>query len=82
MSRLRRAVSISRDVRNSRNVTASKMIMAGPPTNSAAVNCQPIRMAQMMPGSITSLAEAIWNSMAAVKHPLFRNSERADATAA
>jgi hypothetical protein len=57
-------------------------IMIGPPTNSAAVNCQPSSRAMMMPSSITRLVEAISNTMAAVKFAPWRNSARARATAA
>ncbi len=56
--------------------------MIGPPTNSAAVNCQPISRARTMPSSITRLVEAISKAMAEVKLAPFRNSERARATAA
>lgn len=40
-------------------------IMIGPPTNSAAANCQPISTARMMPSSCTRLVEANWNPSAA-----------------
>ena len=57
-------------------------IMIGPPTNSAAVNCQPSRRAMMIPSSITRFVEAISNTMAAVKLAPVRNRARASATAA
>ena len=62
--------------------TASRMIMMGPPTNSARVNCQPSSSAMMTPSSMTRLVEAISNAIAAVKLAPLRNSERASATAA
>ena len=76
------AASSSRWRRNSRNSSASKMIMIGPPMNSARVNCQPISRARMMPSSTTRLVEAISNAIAAVKLAPWRNSDRARATAA
>ena len=48
-----------------RNRTATKMIIKGPPTNSAKVNCQPSSRARMIPSSMTRLVEAISNAMAA-----------------
>ena len=56
--------------------------MMGPPTNSAAVNCQPINNARMIPNSTTRLVEAISKAIAAVKFAPLRNSDRASATAA
>ena len=76
------AASSSRWRRNSRNSNASKMIMIGPPVNSARVNCQPISRARMMPSSTTRLVEAISNAIAAVKLAPWRNSDLARATAA
>ncbi len=73
---------MSRVRTNSRNNTANTMIISGPPTNSAAVNCQPINNARMMPSSTTRLVEPISNAMAAVKFAPLRNSDRASATAA
>ena len=58
------------------------MIIRGPPMNSASVNCQPISNAKMIPSSTTKLVEAISNAIAAVKLAPFRNSDRANATAA
>ncbi len=72
--------SLSR--RSRRNSTARTTIMIGPPTNSAAVNCQPINRARITPSSTTRLVEAISNAIAAVKSAPLRNSERARATAA
>ena len=77
-----RASSMRRLRTNKRNSTASTTIMIGPPTNSAAVNCQPISSARMMPSSTTRLVEPISNAIAAVKLAPLRNSERANATAA
>ncbi len=81
-SACRRAASTSRRRTNSRNATAIKTIMIGPPTNSASVNCQAISSARMMPSSTTRFVLAISNAMAAVKLAPCRNSERASATAA
>src|SRR5271166_545778 len=68
--------------RNSRNSTASRTIITGPPTNSARVNCQPISNARITPSSITRFVEPISNAIAAVKLAPLRNSDRAKATAA
>src|SRR6266511_1748330 len=65
-----------------RNSRASSTIISGPPTNSAAVNCQPSSTARMMPSSTTRLVEANWNAIALVKSAPLRNTERAIATAA
>ena len=46
-----RAASIVRERTNSRKSTATNTIMIGPPTNSAAVNCQPIHRARITPSS-------------------------------
>src|SRR6266536_3823751 len=64
------------------NSRARKAIISGPPTNSAAVNCQPRSTAMMMPSSITRLVEANWKAIAAVKSAPLRKIERASATAA
>ena len=56
--------------------------MTGPPTNSAAVNCQPSRSARITPISTTRLVEANSNAIADVKCPPLRNIDRANATAA
>ena len=77
-----RAASRRRWRRNRRNSSASKMIMIGPPMNSARVNCQPISSARMMPSSTTRLVEAISKAIAAVKLAPWRNSDLASATAA
>src|ERR1017187_1132363 len=81
-SACRRAPSIRRARKKSRNATAIATIMIGPPTNSARVNCQEISRARMMPSSITRLVLAISNAIAAVKLAPLRNSDRARATAA
>ena len=77
-----RASATSRRRRTIRNSTASSTIMIGPPTNSAAVNCQPISSASRTPSSTTRLVEAISKAIAAVKLAPLRNSDRASATAA
>ena len=56
--------------------------MIGPPTNSAAVNCHPMRTARITPSSTTRLVEAISKTMAAVKLAPLRKRARARATAA
>ncbi len=56
--------------------------MIGPPMNSAAANCQPIRMTRMIPSSITRFVEAISKVIAAVKFAPLLNSDLASATAA
>src|SRR5205823_11737224 len=53
-----------------------------PPTNSAAVNCHPMRMARMIPSSITRFVEANSKAIAAVKFAPLRKIDRASATAA
>ena len=65
-----------------REARATKMIMIGPPTNSAKVNCHPSMTAKMIPSSITRFVEAISNAMAATKSAPWRINERARATAA
>src|SRR5215472_4534103 len=77
-----RASSRMRFVRKRRNSNAIRMIMMGPPTNSASVNCQPSSSAKIKPSSMTRLVDANWNAIAAVKSAPLRNSERASATAA
>lgn len=54
--------SLSRSER--RKSTASTTIMMGPPTNSAAVNCQLINRARITPSSTTGLVEAISKAIA------------------
>ena len=56
--------------------------MIGPPTNSAAVNCQPSNNARITPSSTTRLVEAISKTIAAVKFAPLRINARANATAA
>ncbi len=58
------------------------MMMSGPPTNSASVNCQPSSNARISPNSITRFVLASSKAVAAVKFAPLRNSERASATAA
>ena len=77
-----RASVSSRWRRNTRNARATKIIMNGPPTNSAAVNCHPISRARITPSSTTRLVDAISNAIAAVKLAPLLNSDRASATAA
>ena len=76
------ASATSRGVRKARNNSARQTIMAGPPVNSASVNCQPIKTARMMPSSMTRFVDANSNAIAAVKSAPFRKMERASATAA
>src|SRR5437867_3757811 len=68
--------------RNARNRSARNTIIRGPPTNSAAVNCQPSRSARTMPSSITRLVDEISNAIDAVKFAPLRKIDRASATAA
>src|SRR6266498_3631224 len=77
-----RAACTSGGFSSARNSSASSTIISGPPTNSAAVNCQPSSTARMMPSSTTRLVEANWNAIALVKSAPLRNTERAIATAA
>ena len=56
--------------------------MIGPPMNSAAANCQPIRMSSTTPSSITRLVEANMNTIAVMKSAPFWNSDFAIAVAA
>ena len=81
-SACRRASSTSRGVRKLRSNRARTTIITGPPTNSAAVNCQPSSSPRMRPSSITRFVEANWNAIAEVKLAPLRNSDRAMATAA
>ena len=77
-----RALATSSGVRNTANRTARKTIISGPPTNSASVNCHPIKTARMMPSSMTRLVDANSKAIADVKSAPLRNRERASATAA
>ena len=56
--------------------------MIGPPTNSAAANCQPISTTSTMPSSITRFVEANMNTIAETKSAPFWNSDFAIADAA
>ena len=56
--------------------------MIGPPMNSAAANCQPMRITNTTPSSITRFVEANMNTMAATKSAPFWNSDFAIAVAA
>lgn len=67
---------------NNRNETASIMIISGPSTNSATLNCQPISRAKLVPNSNTRLVELISNTMAGVKLAPLRNSGQAKAATA
>ena len=49
--------------------------MMGPPTNSAAMNCQPSRTSRTMPSSMTRLVEAIMKAMAVMKSAPFAKSD-------
>jgi hypothetical protein len=82
LSACSRAACTSGGFSRARNRRASSTIMSGPPTNSAAVNCQPSSTARMMPSSMTRLVEANWKAIALVKSAPLRNTDRAIATAA
>ena len=56
--------------------------MIGPPTNSAAANCQPISTISTTPSSITRLVDANMKIIAVVKSAPFWNSDFAIAVAA
>ena len=56
--------------------------MIGPPTNSAAANCQPMRMINTTPSSITRFVEANMKTIAVRKSAPFWNSDLAIADAA
>ncbi len=58
------------------------MIMIGPPTNSAMVNCHPITNARISPSSTTRFVDATSNAIADDRLAPFRNRARASATAA
>ena len=49
--------------------------MIGPPTNSAAMNCHPIRTNRTRPSSRTRLVEANMNTMAVMKSAPFAKSD-------
>ena len=53
-----------------------------PPTNSASVNCQPMKIQRTIPISKTRLVEANWKTIAVEKLAPFSNIERAIAVAA
>ncbi len=53
-----------------------------PPTNSAAVNCHPMKTQSTIPISNTRFVEANWNTIAVAKLAPFWNIERAIAIAA
>jgi hypothetical protein len=55
--------------------------MIGPPTNSAAVNCQPIDRPRITASSTTRFVEPISNAMAATKLAPLRINDRANANA-
>ena len=76
------ASSIRRWRSTSRKANAMRMIISGPPMNSARVNCHAISNARMIPSSITRFVEAISKAIAAVKLAPLRTSDRAKATAA
>ncbi len=82
LSACARAAWMSRLRTKSRNATATRTIMMGPPMNSARVNCQEISSARMMPSSMTRLVLAISKTITAVKLAPLRNRARASATAA
>ena len=47
--------------------SVSRAIMIGPPTNSAAMNCQPSKTRSTIPSSMTRFVEAIMKAMAVMK---------------
>ena len=63
-------------------MSASNTIMIGPPTNSAAANCQPINTTSTMPSSTTRFVEANMNTIAVTKSAPFWKSDFAIADAA
>ena len=77
-----RAPSSSRG--ETRNTTASQTstIRMRPPTNSAAVNCQPMKTQITIPISNTRFVEANWKTIAAAKLAPFWKADFAIATAA
>src|SRR6266403_805961 len=77
-----RASATSLRDKNSLNSSAMRTTINGPPTNSAAANCQPISTMMMMVSSATKFVEASSNAIAAVKLAPLRKIERASATAA
>src|SRR5215470_12027250 len=82
LSACARAAAIRRWRTNSRNATAMRTIMMGPPMNSARVNCHDSSSAKMMPSSMTRFVLAISKAIAATKLAPRRNRPRASATAA
>ena len=56
--------------------------MIGPPTNSAAMNCHPIRTSSTRPSSTTRLVEATMKTMAVTKSAPLATRDRAIAEAA
>src|SRR5437870_9292261 len=77
-----RASATSLRDKNILNSTATNTTINGPPTNSAAANCQPMSTTMMMVSSATKLVEASSKAIAAVKFAPLRKIERASATAA
>src|SRR5438034_5815862 len=68
--------------RNLLNRSAISTTINGPPRNSAAANCHPIRTMMMIVSSATKFVDASWNAIAAVKFAPLRKIDRARATAA
>ena len=56
--------------------------MIGPPMNSAAANCQPIKTINTTPSSTTKFVDANMNTIAETKSAPFWNSDLAIAVAA
>src|SRR5437773_9067815 len=77
-----RASATSLRDKNLLNSSAMITTINGPPTNSAAANCQPMSTMMMMVSSATKLVEASSKAIAAVKFAPLRKIERASATAA
>ena len=69
-------------VTSSRSPSQTSAISTIPPTNSAAVNCQPRKTQSTIPSSKTRFVEANWNVIAAARLAPFWNIDFAIATAA
>ena len=77
-----RARSSSLGETNARSRIAISAIRTIPPTNSASVNCQPIRIQMTRPSSQTRLVEANWKASEVTAEAPFWKSDLAIAIAA
>ncbi len=77
-----RASASSFRVMKSRTPSHIIAIRKIPPTNSASVNCQPMKIQRTIPISKTRFVEANWKTIAVAKLAPFSNIERAIAVAA